>query len=730
MNPIIATEYITLLSLGILLATLAVSWVTTARIPMMWRITVSLCRSLAVAGVLMLLLNPGAERQRFETRDSSWAVMIDHSQSMAFPDVDSKRRWDAGRDIIDQVFRLSDRPESIRLYAFSESGTEISPEDLKTMEPEGTGTRLVESGQAMLIREKSRGSNLMGVLLLSDGRQPLPTEPEPFALRAASQGIPIYPMVMGGQVPSKNLSLAMARHKLVSFKGQPVSIRGTLDNQRMGPVTAEITLMDSKGNPVEASTLFAGDGESASFRFDVTKDKPGYYEYTLNTALRDGESDRSDNSVSLGVFVLSERLNVLLLEGEPYWDTKFLSHLLRAQSNISMTSIFRVAKDKFFKVATHQAMTSFETDVFPSSAEELASYDLVVLGKGTEYFIDETRAGLLKDFVKDRGGCVFFARGKSYGGALPLIEDLEPVVWGDAMDSDFAIRPLLAGEQVGLFGGLLPGKKEPLWTELPLLSQGHACDQLKSFASVLALGVPVKSRIEPFPLLISKRYGSGLILLINGDGLWKWGFSADAADDDLYQNLWIQLFQWAVSFSEFNPGSDYLIQADKSGVHVNEPLRIRVRARAHIIPRDITVRVYQDGMGIQTLALASDAMVNGEWSGLVTLPQPGVYTLAAETSQGESPGARITVRVLPPPGETDDFSADPGFLRDIAEASGGKQVTPEDLPDLVHRLDAPEQRVEKGDLIWETWWDKAFICILIMLFFACEWMIRRRQGLH
>lgn len=730
MNPIIAEEYIVLLAFGVLSATLAVSWVTSARISMGWRVAITLFRTLAVAGILVLFLNPGVEHRRFEKQDSSWAVMVDQSQSMGYADVDAKRRWDASLNAIDTVFTLTRKPEALRVYTFSDTANEVTHDDLKTMKPEGTDTRIVESGQSLLIREKSRGSNLKGILLFSDGRQPTQVKPEPFALRAAAQGVPIFPMVMGGDVPSKDLSVSISRHKLVSFKGQPVSIRGNLVNHRMGPVSAAISLKDAEGNIIETAQIFAGDGQETEFRFSVSSDIPGYYEYSLETPWREGESDRANNTVHLGVFVLSERLNVLLLEGEPYWDTKFLSHLLRAQSNISMTAIFRVAKDKFFRVATHEAMTSSNTDVFPKSADELARYDLVVLGKGTEYFMDETRTRLLKEFVKDHGGCVFFARGKSYGGSFPLIEDLEPVVWGDAMDSDFVIRPRLAGEQVGLFGGLLPGKNDPLWTELPSLSQGHTCDQLKSFTSVLAQGIPIKSHADPFPLLVSKRYGSGLVLLINGDGLWKWGFSSDASDDGLYRNLWIQLFQWAVSFSEFNPGSDYLIRSDQSRPHVGEPLRIRVRARAHIKPRDIAIRVYRDGMGLQTLALDRGAMINGEWSGLIILPQPGVYTLVTETPEGDSLGARLTLRALPPPGEADNESADPDFLRTLAQASGGTLITLEGLPEIVKTLDANKQTLGQGDLVWETWWDKAIVCILIMLLFGCEWFIRRRQGLH
>jgi hypothetical protein len=435
--------------------------------------------------------------------------------------------------------------------------------------------------------------------------------------------------------------------------------------------------------------------------------------------------------MGLGAFVLSERLNVMMLEGEPYWDTKFLSHLLRAQTNISMTAVFRVAEDKFFKVATDADMASSDTDVFPGSAEELAKYDLVVLGRGTEYFIDADRAQLLMDFVKHRGGCLFFARGKSYEGSHSLLQELEPMTWGQPVQSDFSLRPMLEGEQVGLFGGLLPDRDDPLWRNLPILTRAYACGRLKSFTSTLADGVPNQAGEPTFPLLVSKRYGSGLVLLINADGLWRWGFDPDISDDNpVYQNLWIQLFQWAVSFAEFNPGSDYMIRTDHSTAHIHEPLRVRVRARAHVRAEDPVVQVYQGRLPVQHLALAVDGQTDAGWSGLLALSSPGIYRLAVQNTDGKDLGAQTSIQILPPPGEADQLSADAGFLKELAEKSGGRIVARDDLPDLVKQLEAPMTTVRKGDVHWETLWDKAWVLVSILLLFTLEWTFRRRQGLH
>lgn len=731
MNPLIPIEYFVLLAIAALTAAGWVSWHSTRRIPGGWRAAVTACRILAVGGVLLLLLNLGRQREQVQTLDASWAIMLDESASMGFADVDAGSRFEAARQIVETAYRQSKDPKKIKLYGFSGTVAERRADTLAELTPDGGDTQIVESGLNLLLREKTRGSKLLGILLLSDGRQPVSRSPEPLALRAAAQNVPIFPVVLGGQVPSRDLALEFSRRRFVCFAGQPFTFQGEAVNHRMGPVSAEISLRDGAGKTLDRTRLLVKENERLPFRFDLTLEKPGYYEYILETPLRQGESDRANNSVGLGVFVLSERLNVLMLEGEPYWDTKFLSHLLRAQTNISMTAVFRVAENKFFKVATGADMTSSDTDVFPGSAEELAKYDLVVLGRGTEYFIDADRARLLAEFVKNRGGCLFFARGKSYEGSDSFLSELEPVTWGPPVRSDFSLRPMLEGEQVGLFGGLLPDRDDPLWRNLPILTRAHACGRLRSFTSTLADGVPSQAGEAPFPLLVSKRYGSGLVLLINADGLWRWGFDPEIADDHpLYQNLWIQLFQWAVSFAEFNPGSDYMISTDRGTAHVLEPMRVRVRARAHVQAEDPAVQVYQGSLPVQNLALAADARTGAGWSGLLALASPGIYRLAVQTPDGKDLGAQVSVQILPPPGEADQLSADAGFLQELAEKSGGRVVARQDLPDLVRQLEAPETFVRKGDVHWETLWDKAWVLVSILLLFALEWTFRRRQGLH
>ena len=731
MNPVLDISTIVPLALALLAGTALTVRRTTTHVPRAARVALMALRLLAVGAVVMLLLNPGRWKERVERSPSGWAVLLDRSASMQTPDAGQGRtRWEEGVRLARRALRGAENPERATVYAFADTLTRAGSDTFDALRPDGPSTRIARCGRDLLAQELRRTQKLTGILMLSDGREVGRDNADDFALRAAACGAPVYTVPLGGPVPARDLSIQAARRRFVGFLGQSVNIGATLHNERMGPVRADIALSDADDNVLQRLQVTATNGQSAACSFEVSPGQPGYFEYRLETPLREGEADRANNAVGLGVFVLNEQLSILLVEGEPYWDTKFLSHLLRGQTNMSVTAVFRVTSDRFFKVSDREALTATGDDTFPATDDALAEYDLVVLGRGSEYVINEERARRLHRFVHGRGGCLMFARGKSYSGPESSIAPMEPVAWANPVGGTHRLRPLLAGEQAGLFGGLLPERNDALWEKLPPLERAHRCKALKGFATVLAEGVPAGGRGDPFPLLVSRRYGRGLILLVNGDGLWKWGFFPQISEQhDLYRNLWTRLFQWTVSFAEFNPGTDYAIQTDRSSVPARDPMHVRVTSRAATPVGRPVVRVYQGSQPIGGVTLASDETTANNWLGVLVIERPGIYRLALEAPDGESLNTQTTIQVVPAPGEGDDLSADPEFLRALAELSGGKLVQPDELAGVISLFDRQRRHKRKGDLVWDPAWDAPWCALILLALFGAEWYLRRRQGL-
>jgi len=156
-------------------------------------------------------------------------------------------------------------------------------------------------------------------------------------------------------------------------------------------------------------------------------------------------------------------------------------------------SVHRLSDERWFRIDSGESKPSASSeDVFPTTAEELSHYDLIIFGKNSEHFLNAERIESLKAYVRDQGGAVLFARGKPYSGRLEALESLEPVNWANGNTSSFNISPTEDGQAVGLFGQALPKPDSPVWKSLPKLKDAHNVESVKPFTRVLAEGLVLK----------------------------------------------------------------------------------------------------------------------------------------------------------------------------------------------------------------------------------------------
>ena len=83
--------------------------------------------------------------------------------------------------------------------------------------------------------------------------------------------------------------------------------------------------------------------------FSVTQKKSGLYRYEVRAEPLPGEVTAVNNSATLLLRVVEEPIRVLLLEGKPYWDTKYLIRTLAADPSIELTSVVRLAEGRLHK---------------------------------------------------------------------------------------------------------------------------------------------------------------------------------------------------------------------------------------------------------------------------------------------------------------------------------------------------------------------------------------------
>ncbi len=693
--------------------------------------TILSLRLATVCIFLVALLNPGEWKSLDDQNSEEWVLMVDTSASM---DVN-----EGGKKRIDQI---TEHLTAIRNHS-AEAGVNVSvipfDVDLKqTIEDEST--RLVANGASsqfevsadqLLQRYASSGKKIGGVIVFSDGRQTTHASNSAFFMKAKSFATQFHTYTVGQDFPTADVAVSSPYRMVSAFTGQQIQITGHVKIKNSDQKFANLELLDDGGTVIETVKLDLSESGGAAHSFSlVTPEKTTYY--TLRTSPIENEIRLANNEMKVNVRVLQSKTKVFIAEGAPYWDSKFFAQLLRQQKHMDVTSVYRLSQSRWFMVDSSSAKP-FETDqlVFPDTVEKLAEYDLVVFGKNIDGFITPQIASNIKQYVRENGGAVLFARGQSFASQWTDLQALEPVLWSQNKIKQFKLLPTQEGEAIGLFGQVLPAKDSVTWSTLPPLQDARAVESVRPFTRVLAEGKSATG--ETFPLLMVRRYGQGVSGMINADGLWKWDFYPEVKEKgNMYNEFWSQLIQWMVSYSEFLPGYDYSLHLSSSTAHGGDTVSVKVGFRGDEVPETVQLLVESDQLSepvkiLPSKSIAQDGRI--EWRTSLKYEQPGVYRIRVVTdSQAPLPETSLTIEAAP--GEFDELNADPEYMRFVATETGGDSLDAGSIAAFLNnKVIKEEASLENGRVKWSSIWLHWLVAMLLVAILGGEWWLRRRNGL-
>jgi hypothetical protein len=734
-NPVLPLPLLLPLLALVLGAAIWLSWRATRGLPVRSALALLTLRSLALAALAALLLNPGRWVKPTEDREKPWLVLVDHSASMAQP-LEKSTRHQTATKIADQITKLAPAEVPVRVRSFALTP---APETDSLPGPDAPGTDLSASLKSFIDEASASGDRFSGIVVLSDGRQTIdakPTDLEALALRLRAARTPVHAIALGAGENLPDLLLRAPRPTLTTFSGQTVKIPVMIESQGMDPIKPEVRLLDPEGRELGKISVELKSGTPAFLSFEIPAPAASQ-RLTLETPALPGEARPGNNRAQVQIRLLETRTRIFLAEGAPYWDSKFLAQLLRQQSQMEVHSVHRLSEDRFFRIDTGQSdATESASAIFPETLEELSSYDLIVFGKNVDSFLTPARLEALRAYVRDRGGAVLFARGKPTTSALPALETLEPVSWAGPGATEFRFVPTVDGAAAGLFGDALPPPDASVWTQLPTLKDSRQIASVKPFTRVLALANDSANTgfASETPALLVRRYGQGVCGLVNGDGLWRWDFFPEARElGNMYEDFWTQLIQWMASYSEFLPGQEFSLRLSAPRSRSGEPLALTLSYRGQDPDPAPGIEITAPDGSTSRLQPAKIADPGGQpaWRASLTPDATGTWSIRVVDPREKAPPTPQADYLIPtPPRETDDLSADPAFLESLTTATGGRLHETSDFARTLIPLLLPEPpSATSGNAVWKSSWAIWPVATFIALLFSTEWYLRRRQGL-
>ncbi|MGQ0635964.1 MAG: CARDB domain-containing protein [Planctomycetaceae bacterium] len=762
-------------ALWIALASLAAGvavWYARTRPPVVTRRRWGVILALFAAGlaiVLGILLNPTwLEPVPPPPGKPLLTVLVDQSKSMDVADAPRERsRFEEATDVATKgVPKLAERFD-VRLRTFAAGSVAASIAELASTRPTGQSTDLAGAVAGSLAADHLHGQAL---LLISDGIHNGPGGLSALrqALRTSKAlDVPIYTLTVGGQTVLRDLEAGMTRPQELAFVGQNVPVsafvrqRGTMSDQ------AEVTLL-KEGQPVGRETVRLNADATTPVRFHVQESMSGLYRYEVRVEPKAGEVTESNNSATFLLRVIDDPVRVLLLEGKPYWDAKFLIRTLAADPSVELEAIVKIAEGRFLKrslrlprgdsaASSGRAAGSagpanaaddgsspapgptrrveateilHDLSLLNAGGDGLASYQLVVLGRDSETFLSDDMVERLRDWVAHDGGALVCYRGAPVATVNQNLARLLPVRWTPSRETRFRMQLTERGNEFDWLSTAAGSDGEVL-SKLPSLSASAVPSHSKPLSVVLA-----RARDDGPAVVTYQPYGAGRVVAIEGSGMWRWAFLSPQfqAHDQTYSALWQSLLRWLVSGVGLIPGQDLVLRTDKVAYNNTEPvsamLLMRPEAERAGVPSveliaadespvgQFTPVPYGDEPGVFRVALG--VLPEGNYRASVIRPLAGS---AAETA------ATVAFDVRALSTEQLDVRARPDVMARIAEDSSGAVLTPDNVHTLSEGFARHYARSRTGLVRRLTAWDRWWVLLTPVGLWGAAWALRRSAGL-
>lgn len=699
-----------------------------------------------VYGVLILfLLGPSLIDKRAGKLRRPLTVLIDNSESMAFP-ASSKAPAGgaAGKSRLDAVLakltagehpllqRLS-RDYELHLFAF---GADLQPTDaaaVARLKAHAQGTRLLEIIQSAV---KDAGPQ-SAILLFSDG---IANGDKKTLEGAPPLPIPVFAVGVGETEGFTDVRIAEVRAPQFAFRGREFKLDLKVHAAGLKGKTVPLYFNRGKNLITTRSITIDADPFEQNITLAFTPKEIGTHSFSLAIPAQPGEQITQNNQKEFKVEAQRDKIRVLTLSGSPAWNYRFLRMAMKQDPLIELVSFvfLRTPTDSVDVPDNQLSLIPFPIDdIF---LEELKNFDLVFLDDFSHRaYFNPVYLDKVRDFVRDGGGLAMLGGARSFdsgGYGESALKDVLPVELDGKgnYQSNGGVRPVLtASGKAHPITRLLPDPRtnEEAWSKMPPL---RGFNQVRAARGEVLLSAD--SATAGAPLLAIGRFGKGRTLAFMSDDAWRWNFIAVGNRESPQNHLKLvrQMVRWLAQEPSFEQVQLRAIGASRPGEKI--ALKLRVLKDDFLPTSQASVQLRVIGPeGEPSLVAASADADEGEYTGEYTPAREGTYRVEAEASLAGKPLGkdRTSFTVAYGYGETDDGLPRMDLLKQLASGSGGEffslgEWNEKNVERIAAKIErhAPMQITEQRQTrLWSTL--SPFSLLLALL--SVEWWMRRKWGL-
>jgi hypothetical protein len=581
------------------------------------------------------------------------------------------------------------------------------------------------------------------VVLFSDGQHNEGDSPREVARLLGARQWPIYSVGFGGTTQPRDLAVVKIDAPEAVFYEDRVRGIITLKDDMPGGLGFRLAIRDGEKTLWEQDLKTEGRnlrqvpfdfpvGETVKERLKAQRDGVQVsgvpLELKVAVSKVEGDSEPNNNELPLRVRAVTQKRKILLLDGRPRWESRYIRNLFERDEQWEMNAVIAgvTASDKGFAHGD-------KPEQFPTEANQLNAYDLIVFGDIPRALFKQEEMEWMRDFVGKRGGALIFIDGprnalREYADSP--IGPLIPVEWkAPAIRSNITRLVLPEAEQLLSPFALVPEKAQnaEVWRTL---QPPHWLSNAIALPGSEIL-VEAETPSGRLPAVVLRPFGAGRVLYHAFEDSWRWRYEVA---DEYHVKYWNQIGNWIAELPFAVRDKFIALDAGAITYRPGESADLRVRlsdGQGRPVTNTVVDAVlFGDGARIATIRLAPDENAGGLFRGRTAALDPGSYEVGIESAAipERDARARTSFRVEPrETGELTQLSLNEELLRQMSSDSGGQYLREENLTRLTDVL-APLSKghvIESSTALGQSYW--WFVPIIGLL--TAEWILRKRAGL-
>ncbi|MDX2115122.1 MAG: vWA domain-containing protein [Planctomycetota bacterium] len=664
-----------------------------------------LIRLVPLAALGVAAAGPGLWQARPEPARPSLALVVDTSRSMQHRDARDEQegcsRLEAALNdwLAPAALTALSRTARLSFVSFADRAAPFDPADAPALRPVGSRTSLAAGLDAALDQP-----GITDLLLISDGRDtsadigPGP-DAASLARRARAAGVRIHVAPVGDDAAAPDISVSLRAEPDFTSADEPARLIASLHARGYSRIALPLTLerLDPDG-PVEIARADAVDAEHTFQVLPVARPAPGEVRtevYRVRAAAPPGSSDSAAAAAHALLRVTAPRMRTLMLVAAPSWDSRAAIEALAGEPDCTTIVVHALGSARAAALAPRFRTTrlvpvgpppaSRVDEPAPPAPTELAHADLVVLSPGAGALLDELAVdpsslaaprlllpGAPASSVELPPGTAVV---RASDGAL--IARLDEPALVETLPDDAAAAPLAFAETP--WGDRLPAVVEQL---------GSSARETR--------------------LLIAD--------------LWRQPRDARAA-------LLIWADRAAASGAQTPPGLTAWLTADPAIAAPDQPVSLTLVEHAasapDLAPRAVTHTPPRGAP--RQITLEPPTLGARAFTAILRAAEPGVHRLHATLTDPDNSSRLVETAFIIAPRDPEAFntSAHPALLHALADATGGRVLTPGSALQFAQTL-AREHIAARGAPQFHSPLLRPELFALIVAPLLLEWTLRRR----